>query len=59
MPVFLPGKYHGQGSLAGYIVHGAAKLISIAFLPLFAHDHVTSLTVTGRGFKSDVFLLHP
>ena len=24
-PVFLPGKTHGQGSLVGYIVHGAAK----------------------------------
>ena len=24
-PVFLPGKFHGQRSLAGYIVHGVAK----------------------------------
>ena len=24
-PVFLPGKSHGQRSLAGYIVHGVAK----------------------------------
>ena len=24
-PVFLPGKSHGQTSLAGYIVHGVAK----------------------------------
>ena len=25
-PVFLPGKFHAQRSLAGYLVHGAAKL---------------------------------
>ena len=25
-PEFLPGKSHGQRSLAGYIVHGAAEL---------------------------------
>ena len=24
-PVFLPGKSHGQSSLAGYTVHGVAK----------------------------------
>ena len=24
-PVFLPGKFHGQRSLAGYIVHAVAK----------------------------------
>ena len=24
-PVFLPGKSHGQRSLAGYIVHGVTK----------------------------------
>ena len=24
-PVFLPGKFHGQRSLAGYTVHGFAK----------------------------------
>ena len=24
-PVFLPGKFHGQRSLAGYIVHGVTK----------------------------------
>ena len=24
-PIFLPGKFHGQGSLEGYIVHGVAK----------------------------------
>ena len=24
-PVFLPGEFHGQRSLAGYIVHGVAK----------------------------------
>ena len=25
-PVFLPGEIHGQRSLAGYIVHGVAKI---------------------------------
>ena len=25
MPVFLPGKSHGQRNLADYIVHGVAK----------------------------------
>ena len=25
IPVFLPGEFHGQRSLAGYIVHGVAK----------------------------------
>ena len=25
IPVFLPGKFHGQRSLAGYIVHGVSK----------------------------------
>ena len=24
-PVFLPGEFHGQRSLAGYIVHGVTK----------------------------------
>ena len=24
-PIFLPGKYHGQRSLAGYTAHGVAK----------------------------------
>ena len=24
-PVFLPGKFHGQRSLVGYIVHGVAE----------------------------------
>ena len=24
-PVFLPGEFHGQRSLVGYIVHGVAK----------------------------------
>ena len=24
-PVFLPGKFHGEKSLVGYIVHGVAK----------------------------------
>ena len=24
-PVFLPGKFHGQRSLAGYLVHGVTK----------------------------------
>ena len=25
LPVFLPGKFYGQRSWAGYIVHGASK----------------------------------
>ena len=25
IPVFLPGEFHGQRSLAGYTVHGIAK----------------------------------
>ena len=25
IPVFLPGEFHGQRSLAGYTVHGVAK----------------------------------
>ena len=25
-PVFLPGESHGQGSLAGYTVHGIARV---------------------------------
>ena len=25
-PVFLPGEFHGQKSLAGYIVHGVVRV---------------------------------
>ena len=25
IPVFLPGEFHGQGSPAGYLVHGVTK----------------------------------
>ena len=38
-PVFLPGKSHGQRSLAGYTVHGVAKsqtwLKRLSMMPIF------------------------
>ena len=27
-PVFLPGKFHGQSSLVGYLVHGVSKSLT-------------------------------
>ena len=33
-PVFLPGKFHGQRSLAGYIVHGITELNMVERLTL-------------------------
>ena len=30
-PVFLPGKSHGQRSLAGYVVHGVTKELDMSY----------------------------
>ena len=38
-PVFLPGKFHGQRSLAGYTVHGAAKSWTQLHTHTHAHTH--------------------
>ena len=38
IPVFLPGEFHGQRSLAGYTVHGVAKSqMRLKRLPLSIH----------------------
>ena len=38
--VFLPREFHGQRSLAGYIVHGVAK----SWTQLSMHTHTQSVT---------------